>query len=307
MVSTREKCIQWGTPRAAFKLSSPETEIVDRAGTFLRHWPAPSESKPRAHWRIAPSTTAMDSREMRWRVENSAGFVCESKSVDAAVMMVESLTTQWFVEDAARTTLLHAALLARDGAGIAILGRQFSGKSTLACALWQHGWSLLGDDTLVVESGENAILAQSTPRRVSMRHPSRALLGEKLWSQILAAPSCQPTADGYLFAPQDIALVSASQTVPLRAIFFLARRDVSIGPAATDRLHHAQALLALMPYSNLLKSLGVSSALRRLQPLADAVPVFDLGRDEPNRMIRAVERVVVTLSAPSCRSTLSFS
>lgn len=306
MVFTREESIQWGSAHAAFELSSPEPEVLTCAQNFLRHWPAPHEIQPRAKWRIAPVTDSHN--EPRWQVENSAGVVCESKSASSAVMTVESLTTQWFVEDAARTTLLHAALLARDGVGTAILGRQFSGKSTLACTLWQHGWSLLGDDTLVIEPGENAILAQSTPRRVSVRHPSRELLGEKLWSQILAAPSCQPTAEGYLFSPQDIAPVSTPQAVPLRAIFFLARQDVFIAPAATNLLNPAQALLALMPYSNLVKTLGVSSALRRLQPLANAVPVFDFGRDEPLRMIRAVERAVADFRVlPDHCCGLSFS
>ena len=73
---------------------------------------------------------------------------------------------------------VHAALVARRGRGVLIAGVPEAGKSTLACALWQHGFSLLGDDVAIVDLEQ--MTARPAPRRVSLRRTSRALLGDDL-------------------------------------------------------------------------------------------------------------------------------
>jgi len=75
---------------------------------------------------------------------------------------------------------------------------------------------------------------------------------------------------------------------PKVAVFFLARRASTVAPARLHRLDPGRALLALAPYSNRCLA-GIASALEALQPLADRVPVFDLGRGDIATMIERVE------------------
>ena len=48
---------------------------------------------------------------------------------------------------------LHASCAARDGAGVLLLGPSGSGKSDLLLRLLDHGFDLVADDRVVVESG----------------------------------------------------------------------------------------------------------------------------------------------------------
>jgi len=192
---------------------------------------------------------------------------------------------------------LHAALLGRDGRGVLVVGPQESGKSTLATALWRQGWSLLGDDVAVINatdvSAEAAgVSAEAAPRRVSLRSGSQPLLGEELWQRIASTPSFMPTAEGCLFHPAEIDGPPAVRQPRLVAVVFLARRGVQIGPAEWRSINPAEALLSLAPYSNVVLQGGMAEALERLQPLANHVPAFDLGRGPLEDMIAAITRHV---------------
>src|SRR5205823_2882601 len=85
---------------------------------------------------------------------------------------------------------LHAALVSRKTAmgerGVALIGPCFSGKSTFSCALWNSGWSFLGDDVAFMEKDGHA---HAAPRRAWMRNTSRELVGDALWSKAEATPS----------------------------------------------------------------------------------------------------------------------
>jgi hypothetical protein len=192
---------------------------------------------------------------------------------------------------------LHAALLGRDGRGVLVVGPKQSGKSTLATALWRQGWSLLGDDVAVINatdvSAEAAgVSAEAAPRRVSLRSGSRPLLGEDLWQRITSTSSFMPAADGCLFHPAEIDGPPAVRQPRLVAVVFLARRGVQIGPAEWRSINPAEALLSLAPYSNVVRQGGMAEAFERLQPLANHVPAFDLGRGPLEDMIAAITRHV---------------
>ena len=185
---------------------------------------------------------------------------------------------------------LHAALLGRDGRGVLVVGPQESGKSTLATALWRQGWSLLCDDVAVINAA--GVSAEAAPRRVSLRSGSRPLLGEELWQRIESTPSFMPTAEGCLFHPAEIDGPPTVRQPRLVAVVFLARRGVQVGPAEWRSINPAEALLSLAPYSNVVRQGGMAEALERLQPLANHVPAFDLGRGPLEDMIAAITRHV---------------
>ena len=131
------------------------------------------------------------------------------------------------------------------------------------------------------------------PRRVSLRHGSRALLGEALWHRLAATASFMATAEGCLFHPHELpgSSLPVADLAPA-GIVFLARRGMSLEAAELRPIPPAQALLALAPYSNVVRNEGMGPALERLQPLLSRTPAHDLGRGPLAAMLAAVERLL---------------
>lgn len=59
--------------------------------------------------------------------------------------------------------MIHGAVVARDGHGVALIGRSGVGKSTVAAAALLGGWDLLGDDLAVVHPVEPSIRSVARP------------------------------------------------------------------------------------------------------------------------------------------------
>jgi hypothetical protein len=179
-------------------------------------------------------------------------------------------------------------VLLPDGSGLAFLGRCESGKSTLALWLWHHrSLPLLCDDVLLLDEGPGWVHA--VPRRISVRHPSRPLLGETCWGRILASPHLTPTTEGFVFHPGGFE--DQLRLVRLRAVFLLERHEGSAPPGGTIPLPVTDAVFALAPYTS-ARNHGMGAAIRAAARVADAVPVFELGRAEPHRMADALDSLL---------------
>src|SRR5262249_34129261 len=145
----------------------------------------------------------------RWRIDpDGAGASIDPKietedgrSLDrfqtgsAAITAGEYSAGYPILQSPGKPLCIHAALWGRHGAGVAIAGPSFAGKSTLACALWTRGWSFLCDDVTMIAGGD----AYATPRRVSLRRESRALLGDVLWDRVEQSSGFSETKEGCLF------------------------------------------------------------------------------------------------------------
>jgi hypothetical protein len=227
----------------------------------------------------------------RWKIWSDASAkVLFARTIEHALIVVEFSVVEHLIEHPDGPLSLHGALVEKDGKGVVILGRGEAGKSTLACALWQRGWTLFCDDTTLVKA--EAASGYPAPRRVSIRRPSRDLLGEELWARILATPSCDRTNEGCLFHPDEVDLKKRSASTTLAALIFLGRRGSSVGAAKLERLEPAHALIALLPYSNLIRRVEPGEAIRHIRPLADVVPAYDLGRGPLEEMAQSVERLL---------------
>ncbi len=298
--------------------------VMQQAMTVLHAKPVPQASAV-PPGRIAPHEVALSSADSLWRVESCDSIrdpihvpihdastatefatsppqgwllthavsgerrLCDSP--DKVVQVTEFQAIADLVSRHPHVLTLHAALLGRDDRGVLVVGPQESGKSTLATALWRQGWSLLGDDVAVINNAAG-VSAEAAPRRVSLRSGSRPLLGEELWQRITSTPSFMPTAEGCLFHPAEIDGPPAVRQPRLVAVVFLARRGVQIGPAEWRSINPAEALLSLAPYSNVVRQGGMAEAFEKLQPLANRVPAFDLGRGPLEDMIAAITRHV---------------
>ncbi len=71
---------------------------------------------------------------------------------------------------------LHAAgVVARDGAGVLVIGPSGSGKSTLATQLAAAGWQYLSDDSLLLYQEEDSVKARALRRVFALRDESFSL------------------------------------------------------------------------------------------------------------------------------------
>jgi hypothetical protein len=205
------------------------------------------------------------------------------------VRAVEALAVLELIACPAATTL-HAALVVRGERGIAILGAPETGKSTLAVALWRRGWAVLGDDLAVVDP--SGALAWSGPRRVSLRSASRPLVGEEVWRRIVETPAADLTEEGCLFHPDEVEVRAGPRRVRLAALVFLGRRDATPAPGQASVLAAALALLAILPYSNVIRRTDAGTAIRHFRPLVTTVPAYDLARGDLETMTSAMERIL---------------
>lgn len=278
--------IRWGHGAYGFELRSRDERILARASRVLRPWTAPATASLVRRWTILPGNT-LDSWVLQSDDAPDAVF---SGDPARAVTVVENRALQLLLEGTSDVLTLHSALVARGEQGLLVLGPNEAGKSTLACALWRHGYSLLGDDVTIVDPLSR--IARSAPRRVSLRLSSRELLGESLWSQMLAAPSTEATNEGYVFHPHEIDDRPHPSSVPLAACVFLARRGVQAARGEPLELSPAAAALALLPYSNLIRQLNAGAVIERMAPIGASVPAYDLGRAALSQMIAAVERIL---------------
>jgi len=286
-----ETAIRWQFGRRRFALHSPSGEILELARVVLNHGPGGHASEPvdpGGSWHVAADPVSATA----WRVRGPAGDLGSSyATAEAAVRAVEFAALLELLTEDPLPISLHAALLGRGRAGVLIVGPSESGKSTLAAALWLQGLAFCGDDVALV--ADDAATLSAVPRRVSLRHGSRRLLGDPLWQRIAATPSFLATEEGCLFHPHELGgpSIPAEGLTPT-AIVFLARRGVKVGPGQLSPIPAAQALLALASYSNLVRTVGMGAALERLQPLVARTPAHDLGRGPLPAMIAAVEQLL---------------
>ncbi len=280
--------LRWQELDHVFELQSESETVVNIAsGVFSPNNP-PESRRADCVWQVEEQHAGEARRS--WKVSASSRDTSMIPLVvanaDTAVLHVEYDALAYL---SARTKYpgFHAALLSRGNDGVIIVGPSLAGKSTLATALWQRGWTLLSDDMTFIHPGGRA--ASAAPRRVSIRFGSRALIGESLWGLIAATPSCVTTQKGLFFHPHEVNGSPRVRETRVAAIFFLARLNVSLRPAETRAINPAKAAVALIPYAPNVRRLPFPEAVREVSVLTTTVPAFDLGRGRLPDMVAAVE------------------
>ena len=280
--------IRWGSSPHTFELRSPDPGLLARAALVFRPWMVQALASPPAMtW-----TVTRAARSDLWVIHGDGAGTADvmvQGNAASAVTRIEGLALQRLIDGPPDILTFHAALVARGARGVLIVGPSESGKSTLACALWQRGWTLVGDDVALVDPATAE--ARSAPRRVSLRSASRDFFDAPAWTRILDAPSCEATIDGYVFHPGDVDGRPCVSAPRLAACMFLSRRGTA--PAESVRLvAPAHAALALLPYSNLIRRSDPGHLIARLSPLAARMPAYDFARRSLPDMVAAVEGII---------------
>jgi hypothetical protein len=171
--------------------------------------------------------------------------------------------------------VLHASAVWLGEGVVAFCAVSETGKSTLAAALGRSGYAVWADDAVVVSVAEQGVRVLPLPFRSRLRAASRAWLGE--------------TGDGHFRC--------APQEGPLRAIFFLERREER--PLGARPLPPADAFPALLRHAYCFSLQDVSRTrqmVERYMELACRVPAFELtfpsGLAHLPAMVDAVEQML---------------
>jgi hypothetical protein len=282
--------LRWTAGRVGFELFSPDPSVMERARVVFGPWlnEVSGTHPPKARFVVEGEALQPGGR---WRVVMEGSDAETVDTLDLALAAVEYRSIVELLDPESGVVALHAALLSRHGRGVLLVGPKEAGKSTLACALWRAGWRFHSDDSAVIEEG---VRARGVPRRVSLRPTSRELIGEGLWNRIASLPGTTRTAaGGMLFHPCEVSRDGNQETEEVAAVIFLARLGSTTPAGELEDLDPARALLALWPYCH-GREAGVGAAIESLQPLADRVPMFDLGRGQLATMVERIEGVIGT-------------
>lgn len=275
--------VRWGSGPVAFELESPDTDVVEVAKRVFGKWRPLPNAPVKGRWR---AERASDEFVVTPRRPPEPGSELQTiRDPGHAVAVVEYAAIYQIVESCDDLLCFHAALLSKNGKGVAIVGQSHAGKSTLATGLWQNGWRFHCDDLTIVADGK----AFAGPRRVALRTESRAHLGDDLWSRVPETKGYFKTSVGCLFQPMHLDDTEPA-SVELSGVFFLKRNGAS-QDVPSQRLVPAHAALALLPYTNLVRTRPFPDALAPVASLMTNVPGWDLARRPLPEMIATVERL----------------
>jgi hypothetical protein len=284
-VITEAGHVRWGVEPFVFELQSPDPEILARGEQIFGCWTVPENAIPTVSWTLVP-----DGHEFVIQpgiAKPDGGLLDRMRSAGAATIAIETGAVQAILDSPRDVLCVHGALVSRGGRGLLIVGPGHAGKSTLACALWTDGWSLLCDDVSMVVGRE----ARPTPRRVSLRRESHSLIDAQVLARVKSTPGFAETTEGCLFQARQLDADAPKRTT-LAAIVFLARRGVEVAGSEASPIPAAHAAVALLPYTNLARRLPFVSSLTIVSQLARDVPAYDVGRGPLPSMIQTVTALV---------------
>jgi hypothetical protein len=178
---------------------------------------------------------------------------------------------------------VHAAAIARGASGLLVVGPAGVGKTTIALACAEAGWSYVGDDFVLVQG--------QPPRACNLYRSAR--MREDTFARVpkaMSAVTGMSTDDGELRAEVDVGLVTqVTSDVEVRAIVVPQRRGAE--NATIVAMRRSQALLALAGSTLALLPGNRAEAYEKLAILTRNVPCcgFDPGHrlsDTPSVLAR---------------------
>ncbi len=278
-----ERVIRWGNGPVAFELRSPDSDIIEAAERVFGRWTPRADAQVHGRWRAQWSEDAilLDPRH-----ESDDGSALPPLLGAAHAVAEVEYAAMWRIVDSCNHLLcFHSALLSKNGKSVAIVGPSHAGKSTLATGLWQRGWRFHCDDLTMIVDGK----ALAGPRRVALRSECRTHVGDELWARVPKSDAYFKSMAGCLFQPMHID-DTFPESVDLSAMIFL-KRNGAVTDGPPRRLVSAHAAVALLPYTNIVRTRQFSSALVPVADLMAGLPAWDLPRAPLSEMISSVEHI----------------
>jgi hypothetical protein len=183
-------------------------------------------------------------------------------------------------------SVLHASSVQNEHGVMGLCAFSMTGKSTLAYGLQERGYSLWGDDALVLVPGKQQIMSLPLPFRMRLReasaHHYQLSLAEAAprWESATTQKAC-------------------SDLVPLRALVILARSEKQEAVVQATRLEPTGAYSALFDHLFMMHFIDETLRRKTLQSylqLVAAVPVFRVtfrsGLEHLPRLLDTLEQLL---------------
>ena len=273
--------VRWGSGPVAFELETSDPEVLEGANRVFARWRPDADAVTHGKW-----TAHRDGRTFVIDPRNPPEEGRELDTItdpEHAVAVVEYHAIARIVEKCDHILSFHAALLSKNGKSIALVGPSHSGKSTLATGLWQSGWRFHCDDLTMIVDGK----ALAGPRRVALRKEARPHVGDDLWNRVPSTDGFFKTTVGCLFQPMHLD-GTTPERVELSGVFFL-KRNGGVTDRPSNLLDAAHGAMALLPYTNLVRTRPFPEAMAAVANLMSSVPAWDLPRRPLSEMVATVE------------------
>jgi len=276
-----------------------DKEVLLAASKSWGAWPALFDHAPpmrfeiETHDGVAPRTVPHFEAPAGWLRfsagdHNFAVFELESRtgymSVGGGALRDEAGFRHHWLEALVLTALdsvfftpLHAACVARDGAGTLLCGDSGAGKSSLAYACARRGWTLVSDDAFHLAPGPESIGVGGS-NFIHLREPGRDLFPELDHVETGAAPNGKQAIEIDTAAHG----LKTARTAVASRCYFLRRRP---GPAAVRSFPVGPAIQYFLKYllprdttaaeRHLHKFLSAEPSVLEYEQLDDAVAVLE--------------------------------
>jgi HprK-related kinase A len=164
-------------------------------------------------------------------------------------------------------TVIHSAVLERNGLALVLPGSPGSGKSTLCAALTFNGWRLLSDELTIVSQRDG--LVQPLPRPISLKNSSIDLIRRRFPHAVMTDPvhDTHKGSIAYARAP-DASVLAWDQRVPIGYVVF--PKFVAGAKLDFEPLQRAEALTELMQNTFNVGLLGTDGFVATARAMANA-------------------------------------
>jgi hypothetical protein len=182
---------------------------------------------------------------------------------------LQALLAYWFAGSGVR--VVHASAIAREDAGVLLVGRNGVGKSTCATAALHHGMEILGDDVVSVEPTQRRMHTLYTV--IKTRTPPEIVDPSVL---VTETPQGEPEWITFLNDSAPHRLRPTSSIVAVAFPRLTEARDSQIGS-----LRRSEAVKQLLVTDQMGTAETFEGLLHQWGRLLDEVPIFriDVGRD----------------------------
>lgn len=144
-------------------------------------------------------------------------YACNSAMGTAA--MVKACVAECALDDCEAADAVHAAAVQRGGACILLPGASGSGKSCLAAGLTAEGFTLLGDDTVVLTRDEQAV--RPLPFGICVKETAAEVLASRFPGLAELPVHTRPDGKGVRYlTPPEIAVANTGRTAKASQIVF---------------------------------------------------------------------------------------
>ena len=271
----------------------------------LAHFPAPIWTDPEGALTLSRSGEGSHSYRLRFADQICVDVCCDDRVVSEVPLSgdIPKSTRDHFLVDQVMPRLLsqgdqlvlHSGAVCFADRVLLFLGRSGSGKSTLVTSFQQGGYTLMGDDAVILSNGGRRPLARAI-------YPSLRLFPDSIEALFTEPPSFQAMAHYSCKQRIDVVGEHEAGPMPVRAVFVLGGDE----PTAVRPLSTRRACMAIVENSFALDPTDPERAqfrLERASALAMQVPVLEISypRDY-DRLPEVREAVIAGVAAESALS-----